>query len=492
MNYVSTRNKTIKITSSEAILQGLASDGGLFVPEDIPSAGLAEAELISMDQYELTSHVLSKLLDDLDIQAVSAAVENGYKGKFSSEDLTPVVGLGSDSVLELYHGPTSAFKDMALCILPHLIAASCRKNGVKKDILILTATSGDTGKAALAGFADAPQTKVMVFFPAGGVSDIQRLQMITQEGKNVCVCGINGNFDDAQRGVKNVFSNVKSENVELSSANSINIGRLAPQVAYYFKAYADLLRQKKIAWGDKINFVVPTGNFGNILAGYLAKRMGLPVGKLICASNKNDVLTEFISTGKYNRLRPFYQTASPSMDILVSSNLERLLYFASGCDDELVRQLMNDLNEKGSYKVSDELLATIKSDFLCGCASDEESLASIKKVWENFGYLMDPHTAVAYTVLEKIRESSDIPGHTVILSTASPYKFSGAMLEALGSSVPADGFESMEKLNDITKVPVPENLASLKDKKILHKDIINPDEIIPYVQRKAEEKIWVK
>ena len=492
MNYISTRNKHSKITASQAILQGLAPDGGLYVPDEIPSAQLDEDMLRSMDQYSLTAHVLKKLLPDLSFESVSKAVHDGYEKKFSSDDLTPLKALDKEYVLELYHGPTSAFKDMALCLLPRLIAASCAKNGIENDILILTATSGDTGKAALAGFADAPHTKVIVFYPEDGVSQVQKAQMVTQEGSNVCVCAVEGNFDDAQRGVKNVFASFKSNKVNLSSANSINVGRLAPQVAYYFKAYGDLLKQGKISFGDKVNFVVPTGNFGNILAGYIAKLMGLPAGKFICASNSNDVLTQFISTGVYDRRRPFYQTASPSMDILVSSNLERLLYFASGCNDELVATLMESLNKDGFYKVDDALLSSIQKDFLCGSATDAQCLDTIKKVWDESKYLIDPHTAVGFHVFWELLAAGKVEGPTVILSTASPYKFAPAMLQALGAEVPQSGFEAMDRLFDITGMPVPKNLASLRNKPVLHKDIVNPSDIVSYVERKAGEDKWVK
>ena len=492
MNYVSTRNKTIKITASEAILRGLAPDGGLFIPDEIPSCGLSENDLLTMDTYELTSHILKKLLPDLPGDKISKAVRDGYYGKFDTPDITPVKELDGMSVLELYHGPTSAFKDMALCLLPHLIAASCEKNGENGDVLILTATSGDTGKAALSGFADVPGTKVIVFYPADGVSKMQQLQMVTQEGSNVCVCAVKGNFDDAQRGVKRAFSEIKRDDIFLSSANSINVGRLAPQVAYYFKAYGNLLKTGRIKYGDKINFAVPTGNFGNILAGYIAKLMGLPIGKFICASNSNDVLTQFLSTGVYDRRRPFYQTASPSMDILVSSNLERLLYLESGGDDKLTAGLMDSLNEKGFYSVPDKLLTDIQEDFLCGCADDEQSYAAIRSAWEQNGYLIDPHTSVAFHVLNKLKAEGQISGETVVLSTASPYKFANSMLRALGINAPDDGFEALELLHSVTGVPVPENLSSLKNKPVLHRDVVLPDNITSYVEMKAGEKSWKK
>lgn len=489
MQYTSTRNNIVKITAAQAILRGLAPDGGLYVPEKIKSPDISEQQLLRLSQTELTARVLHALIDDLDLETLERAVKDGYRGKFENDDnLTPLVKCGKDYVLELYRGPTSAFKDMALCLLPRLIAASAEKCGAERDTMILTATSGDTGKAALAGFAGAPKTKVIVFYPDGGVSDIQRLQMVTQQGDNVCVCAVRGNFDDAQTGVKRAFGELKCDGFSLSSANSINIGRLAPQVAYYFKAYADLVKAGEIKYGDLINFVVPTGNFGNILAGYIAKKMGLPIGKFVCASNRNDVLTQFLSTGVYDKRRPFYLTASPSMDILVSSNLERLIYFASGGDTHLVASLMADLNEKGFYKVPGAVLSEIKNDFLCGSADDEECFKTIKKTFDENHYLIDPHTSVAFAVLTKVR--GNLTGKTVILSTASAYKFAPAMLKAFGIDSVSDGFAAMEKLNELTGVPIPKNLALLREMEILHKDIINPDEITEYVERKA--KSWEK
>lgn len=490
MQYLSTRSHAEKATSAEAILQGLAPDGGLYVPEMIPAAGLSDVELLSLDQYALTAHILKKLLPGLSAAAIDSAVWEGYSGKFETGDLTPTVPVAGAHVLELYHGPTSAFKDMALCLLPRLIAASCAACGVEEEVLVLTATSGDTGKAALAGFADAPHTRVMVFYPEGGVSEVQRAQMVTQEGKNVCVCAVRGNFDDAQRGVKEVFAQFKGKNVRLSSANSINIGRLAPQVAYYFKAYADLRRAGVAAPGAPVDFVVPTGNFGDILAGYIAKRMGLPVGTLVCASNENDVLTEFFETGVYDRRRAFHKTASPSMDILVSSNLERLLYFASGGDAALVAALMRELAETGVYRVPAELLARIQSEFACGKADDAAAFDAIRRTWTAEGYLMDPHTAVAWRVYEAYRASGRSTNPAVVLSTASPYKFAPAMLTALGLAVPESGFDAMEKLHGATGAPVPPALAALRQKPVLHRDVIEPGAMPAYVERKAGEARW--
>ncbi len=492
MQYLSTRSHDENATSAEAVLRGLAPDGGLYVPETIPAAGLTDAELLSLDQYALTAHILAKLLPDFPDGAVAAAVRDGYSGKFETEDLTPTVPVAGAHVLELYHGPTSAFKDMALCLLPRLVAAASEACGVKEDVLVLTATSGDTGKAALAGFADAPHTRVMVFYPEGGVSEVQRAQMVTQEGGNVCVCAVRGNFDDAQRGVKEVFAQFTGKSVRLSSANSINIGRLAPQVAYYFKAYADLRRTGVIEPGAPVDFIVPTGNFGDILAGYLAKRMGLPVGTLVCASNENDVLTEFLQTGVYDRRRVFHKTASPSMDILVSSNLERLLYFASDGDAALVASLMRQLAEDGVYRVPEPLFARIRSEFACGKADDAAAFDAIRRIFRSEGYLMDPHTAVAWRVYEDYRASGRSSNPAVVLSTASPYKFAPAMLEALELTVPESGFAAMEKLHDETGVPVPPALAALRQKPVLHRDVIDPSEMLAYVERKAGEAQWAR
>ena len=492
MQYLSTRSYETKATAAEAVLQGLAPDGGLYVPSSIPESGLSYDDILRLDQYALTAHILKKLLPDLPALAVEAAVREGYAGKFEGGDLTPTVPVGDAHVLELYHGPTSAFKDMALCLLPRLIAASCDFCGIKEDVLVLTATSGDTGKAALAGFADAPHTRVMVFYPEGGVSQVQRAQMVTQEGKNVCVCAVRGNFDDAQRGVKDVFARFTGKDVRLSSANSINIGRLAPQVAYYFKAYGDLCRSGRVKPGDAVDFVVPTGNFGNILAGYMAKRMGLPVGTLVCASNENDVLTQFLTTGVYDRKRAFHKTASPSMDILVSSNLERLLYFASDGDAALVKTLMEELAQKGSYRVPEGILKKIQGEFACGKADDAAAFDAIRRVWEGEKYLMDPHTAVAWRVYEDYRAAGRSKNAAVVLSTASPYKFAPAMLAALGIPVPENGFEAMEKLHKATGTAIPKGLAALREKAELHKDVIDPAHMLAYVERKAGERSWAE
>ena len=484
MMYVSTRNKNNRVPASVALLRGLAEDGGLYVPEEIPQVTFEKEKLLSMDYVTLTASILDKLLPDFGYETVYDCVSKGYEGKFDTE--TPVVlkHVGEMNFLELYHGPTSAFKDMALCLLPRFVTAANKLNGIEKETIILTATSGDTGKAALAGFADVPGTRVMVFFPDGGVSAVQRAQMVTQEGNNTCVCAIRGNFDDAQRGVKKAFIEVKGDKFNLSSANSINIGRLAPQVAYYYWAYARMVEDGRLEFGQPLNFTVPTGNFGDILAGWLAKRMGLPVGRLTCASNKNRILTDFLSTGVYDANRQFYLTASPSMDILVSSNLERLLFYASGMDDALTAKLMADLAEKRKFTATDAMMEFIRRDFDCGCCGDEESLELAADVWRSAGYLMDTHTAVAaYCAAEE---------PDVILSTASPYKFAPAILGALGQTVPEDGFDALDKLEEFTGVPAPAGLKGLREKTVRHKDVCEIDEVVSYTDARCRENSWAK
>ena len=474
MDYQSTRNKNLRASSTAAVLQGLASDGGLFVAG--APADFDWRAVLKLDTFAMAEAVLSALLPDF--EDMHGLVQRAYTGKFETDELTPLVQVGSRYVLELFRGPTSAFKDVALSMLPQLITAARRQEGVTDEILILTATSGDTGKAALAGFRDVPGTRIIVFYPDEGVSKVQKAQMVTQEGGNVCVCAVRGNFDDTQNGVKAIFSAGVPEGcgVRLSSANSINIGRLAPQVVYYFKAYAELLRAGRIPLGDRVDYVVPTGNFGDILAGYLAKRMGLPVGRLVCASNRNDVLTDFLRTGVYDRRRPFYKTLSPSMDILVSSNLERLLYFL--CENEAeVAGYMADLKEKGVYTVSPALLEKLHEHFGWGCCDDEGTKAAIGRVWREHGYLMDTHTAVAWSVAEGYE--SDAP--VVVLSTASPYKFPAAVLSAIGGDADGDEFDVMDRLHAMTGVPIPKALAALRQKPVLHRDVISREEMQAYV-----------
>ena len=478
MLYHSTRSEAHFVDSAEAVLEGLAPDGGLYMPESIPAFDWQAC--LRGSSTEMSAKILAALLPD--IPDMDTLVRRAYQGKFETEDLTPTVSVGGYSVLELFRGPTSAFKDVALSMLPQLLTAAKAVKGMEKDILILTATSGDTGKAALEGFRDVPGVRICVFYPDGGVSQVQRAQMVTQEGGNVRVCAIRGNFDDAQTGVKNVFAACKGKELHgavLSSANSINIGRLAPQVVYYFRAYADLVQTGRIRVGEKVHFVVPTGNFGDILAGYFAKRMGLPVGRLVCASNANDVLTEFISTGVYDRRRPFYKTTSPSMDILVSSNLERLLYLLSEGDCGYVAGLMEQLNREGHYQVSPRLLERLQAEFDCACCDDAGAAEVIRRLWQEQHYLCDPHTAVAWSAAEQVRLEDGAP--VVVLSTASPYKFPAAVLGALEGGCDGDEFAMMERLHRLTGTEVPRNLAGLQGRTVRHRDVIDKEQMLDYV-----------
>ncbi|MBQ3000743.1 MAG: threonine synthase [Oscillospiraceae bacterium] len=484
MLYHSTRGKQHCVDSARAVLEGLAPDGGLFVPEEIPYINVDAC--LCENTMEMAKCIISAMLPE--IEEMSVLVEKAYRGKFQTEELTPTVKAGDFTVLELFRGPTSAFKDVALCMLPQLLTKARMQKGMTDEVLILTATSGDTGKAALAGFADVPGVGICVFYPDGGVSAVQRAQMVTQEGSNVAVCAVRGNFDDAQTGVKNLFAaavggKLPGDSRSLSTANSINIGRLAPQITYYFKAYSDLLRRGEIKMGDKVNFSVPTGNFGDILAGYLAKRLGLPVGTLICASNANNVLTDFIRTGTYDRRRPLHKTISPSMDILVSSNLERLLYFMSG-DTDMVAALMQKLNTEGYYQVPAQLLTKIQAEFWAGCCDDKKASATIRSAWETTGYLCDPHTAAGWAVAEEYREATGDMRPMVVLSTASPYKFPGAVLSALTEPESPDEFKQMTQLSALTGVPVPENLSGLQEKVERHTDVIEKTEMLSYVKEK--------
>ena len=459
MIYQSTRNDSLQASSAQAILDGMARDGGLYSPASLDGLAFDWRSLLPLSTQEMATKILTVLLPSFSEAEMAALVRQAYAGKFETEELTPTVSVGNDTLLELFRGPTSAFKDVALSMLPLLMTAAREKCGVDDDILILTATSGDTGKAAMEGFRNVPGTRILVFYPHGGVSPVQQAQMATQDGDNVCVCAVRGNFDDAQTGVKNIFAAVEQEEllagkgVRLSSANSINIGRLAPQVVYYFKAYADLVRAGRIAPGEGVDFVVPTGNFGDILAGYFAKALGLPVGKLVCASNANHILTDFLRTGVYDRNRPFYKTISPSMDILVSSNLERLLFLLSR-DADLV-------------------------------ARHEGAKRAIGTVWRQYGYLMDTHTAVAYDAAQQYKAACPDHRPVVILSTASPYKFPAAVLEALGEALGPDEFAAMERLAAVTKVPMPKNLQGLRERLVRHRDVIEPGEMLSYVLDKA-------
>ena len=476
MNYTSTRDNSVKTSAASAIASGISPDGGLYVPETIPEFSYEELLTAAKSDYrERAVSVLGKYLTDFTEQELRECVDGAYTGKFGGEEVAPVVDIAENRfVLELWHGPTCAFKDMALQLLPHLLTRSVRKTCDGKEIVILVATSGDTGKAALEGFKDVPGTKIIVFYPVEGVSAIQKTQMVTQEGENVGVCAIKGNFDDAQTGVKKIFTDpeiaaeLAKHNMAFSSANSINWGRLAPQIVYYISAYADLMNKGVIKnKGDKVNVVVPTGNFGNILAAYYARKMGLPIGRLICASNANNVLTDFIRTGVYDRNRPFHTTISPSMDILISSNLERLIYDLSGCDSARVKGWMESLAATGRYEVDDDVKAKISELFWAGCCNDEQTQATIREIFESRQYLADTHTAVALNVYEQyVKEfGSEVP--TIIASTASPYKFAPAVLGAISKEkISDDEFDMLSSLNGVSGVETPAPLAGLRGKKV--------------------------
>ena len=488
MNYQSTRNHRLQASSAAAVLEGIAADGGLYIRDDLSTMNFDWKGLHGEDSLTMSARILSALLPD--IPDMETLVKQGYEGKFETDELTPLAQVGDRYVLELFRGPTSAFKDVALSLLPRLITSAKTVCGVDDEIVILTATSGDTGKAALEGFHNVPGTRIIVFYPHGGVSTVQQAQMATQEGSNVCVCAVRGNFDDAQTGVKNIFAACQDKDlhgVRLSSANSINIGRLAPQVMYYFRAYADLVKAGRIRVGDTVHYVVPTGNFGDILAGYFAKLMGLPVGKLVCASNANDVLTEFLSTGVYDKRRPFHKTTSPSMDILVSSNLERMLYLLSDGDDAYVAGLMRQLRDEGRYQVTDKMLARLHEIFSCACCDDAQAAEVMGRVWREHGYVCDPHTAVAWHAADAFMEQAD-GAPVVVLSTASPYKFPAAVLSALGEEPGDDEFAMMDKLSALTGTPIPKNLATLREKQVRHKDVIDKDAMLDYVLGKIQSK----
>lgn len=487
MLYTSTRDKSIRVTSSEAITRGISAEGGLFVPEQIPSLSKEDIErLAKLDYRGRAKEVLKLYLTDFTEEEIASCVDGAYAdGKFSSSETAPLVGLSDGTqILELWRGPTCAFKDMALQLLPYLLTVSAGKTANGKQIVILVATSGDTGKAALEGFKDVPNTKIMVFYPSDGVSPMQKLQMATQEGENVAVCAIEGNFDDAQSGVKKIFTDpavaakLAEKNMMFSSANSINWGRLVPQVVYYVSAYCDLLAKGKIVNGDMINVTVPTGNFGNILAAYYAKMMGIPIKTLICASNKNKVLTDFIETGVYDRRRDFYCTSSPSMDILISSNLERLLFLMSGMDDKKTAQWMKELSENGVYDIGSEMLGKIKELFCGGFCDEQETRSLISEVYERDNYLCDTHTAVGVKVYCNYKEATGDDTLTVVASTASPYKFSKSVLAAIAPDEKLDDeFDMVEKLHEITGFECPEQLLSLRNKSVRFKDCCKRDEM---------------
>ena len=472
--YKSTRDAEKTVTASQAILKGLADDGGLFVPVLIPKLPVSLGELKEMTYQEIAYTVMKEFLTDFTEEELKSCIAKAYDSKFDTEEIAPLAKVEDAYYLELFHGATIAFKDMALSILPHLLTTSAKKNQVKNEIVILTATSGDTGKAALAGFADVEGTKIIVFYPKNGVSRVQELQMVTQKGDNTSVVAIHGNFDNAQSGVKAMFENKELEKelneagYQFSSANSINIGRLVPQVVYYVYAYAKLLQNEEIAEDEEINVVVPTGNFGNILAAYYAKNMGIPIDKLICASNDNKVLYDFFRTGTYDRNREFVLTTSPSMDILISSNLERLIYKISGEDARKDTDLMTELKTKGSYAITGEMKANL-ADFAAGYATEEQVAKTIHDIYEDTGYVMDTHTAVAATVYKAYREDSKDDRKTVIASTASPYKFAGSVMSAIDPKYKGqDDFKLIEELQKVSGTELPNAIKEIMNAEIRH------------------------
>lgn len=491
MNYASTRNSSLKVTSAHAIVKGLSDEGGLYVPESVPV--LSEEKILGLcgKRYvDRAFDVFSEFLTDFTAEELRHCVESAYNTKnFDTDNIAEIAKLKDGKyILELWHGPTCAFKDMALQILPYLLTTSAKKEVDRKQIAILVATSGDTGKAALEGFKDVAGTSISVFYPEDGVSPMQKRQMITQEGSNVSVCAVVGNFDDCQNGVKAIFTDKEIEeklakkNILLSSANSINWGRLAPQIVYYISTYAQLVADKEINFGDKVNIVVPTGNFGNILAAYYAKLMGIPVNKLICASNSNNVLTDFINTGVYDRNRKFYTTISPSMDILISSNLERLLYHLTGCDDKLINDWFGALKTSGRYEVNGDVKKQLSELFYAGCCSDEETKAQIHKTFTEEHYLLDTHSAVAVKVYEDYRAQTNDNTKTIIASTANPYKFGRAVYEAVGGSDDTDDeFELITRLEKETGTKMPAPLAATKNKAVRFDQTVEKQKMGDYV-----------
>ncbi len=482
MQYQSTRGSENYKSGAAAIIQGIAEDKGLYVPEQIPALPFKPEEMVGKSYREIAYKIIGAFFDDYTEEELKACIDRAYDSKFEAEDIVPVVKAGNAHFLELYHGKTAAFKDMALSILPYLMTTALRKEGVTDKICILTATSGDTGKAALEGFADVEGTEIVVFFPNHGVSQVQERQMVSQEGANTHVFAINGNFDDAQTGVKKIFNDdeyakkLKDLGIRLSSANSINIGRLVPQVAYYVYGYIKLMEQGVIKAGEPVNIVVPTGNFGNILAAYFAMQMGIPVRRFICASNENKVLTDFINTGVYDIRRDFYSTNSPSMDILISSNLERLLYILNGRDGANIRDLMSKLDEEKVYEVSAQVKDAMQV-FYGGFCSEDETMATIGKLYKENNYLMDTHTAVAYKVYQDYVAETGDETPTLIASTASAYKFAESVAKSIGLEPCSDGFAYMRELNKATGVKVPKGLNNLEDKTVLHSGVLDTDQL---------------
>ncbi len=489
MIYESTRSDLKTISSSEAILKGIAEDGGLYVPSNIPKITKSLNDLADMSYKDLALYIMKSYFTDFEEQTLIECINNAYNDKFDTPQIAPLVSKNNLHFLELYHGPTLAFKDMALTLLPHIMKAAAHKSQFDKEIVILTATSGDTGKAALEGFSKVEGTKIIVFFPQNGVSDIQKRQMLTQEGENTLVVGIEGNFDDTQNGVKYIFNDAKftqslnQKGYMFSSANSINVGRLVPQIVYYFYAYLTMLREGRLTEGQVINAAVPTGNFGNILAAYYAKRMGLPIKKLICASNENNVLYDFLNTGIYDRRRKLKLTSSPSMDILISSNLERLLYEISGRDKSIIVSLMEKLNKDGIYEIP-EYMKNRLEDFYGGYALEKEALDSISKVYSSCNYLMDTHTAVAYSVWEKYKAETGDDTQTLIVSTASPFKFGSSVCSALGIDIGnLDEFSILERLSAKTNIEIPKAIQTLRHKSIIHSSVCEKEQMKSVIEK---------
>ena len=481
--YQSTRSNSDKVSASVAILKGLSDDGGLFVPTVIPKLDKTMEELSGLSYKEVAYEVMKLFFTDFTKEELISCIEKAYDEKFDTEEIAPLVYADGAYYLELFHGPTIAFKDMALSILPHLLTTSARKNQVQEDIVILTATSGDTGKAALAGFADVEGTKIIVFYPKDGVSVVQEKQMVTQAGDNTYVVAIHGNFDDAQNGVKQIFNDgelkdkLKEKGYVFSSANSINIGRLVPQIVYYVYSYANLYKNEEVQKGEEINIAVPTGNFGNILAAYYAKEMGVPVSKLICASNDNKVLYDFFTSGTYDRNREFILTTSPSMDILVSSNLERLLYEACDKDDKLTKECMDSLSKVGNYQITEKMKEKLK-DFVSGYATEEETAHTIKKIYEETGYVIDTHTAVAASVYTDYKKKNQDDTKTIIASTASPYKFTKSVMSALDNKyAEQDELKLAEELSKVADTKVPTAIEEIKTAPVLHTRVCDKDEM---------------
>ncbi|MBQ6787578.1 MAG: threonine synthase [Lachnospiraceae bacterium] len=487
--YRSTRSKNETVKASQAILKGLADDGGLFVPESVPTLDKTLEELSNMTYQETAYEVMKLFLTDFTEEELKDCINKAYDSKFDTEVIAPLVEADGAYYLELFHGATIAFKDMALSILPHLLITSAKKNHVKNEIVILTATSGDTGKAALAGFADVEGTRIIVFYPKNGVSPIQEKQMVTQKGDNTFVVGITGNFDDAQTGVKQLFGDkelaaqMDEAGFQFSSANSINIGRLVPQIVYYVYSYAQLLKEGKVEKGEKINVVVPTGNFGNILAAYFAKNMGIPIAKLICASNENKVLYDFFETGIYDRNREFVLTSSPSMDILISSNLERLIYLTAGCDAEKNAAFMKSLSRDGKYEITADMKANME-DFYGNYASEQETAETIKNLYDKTGYVIDTHTAVAATVLHKYQEATKDDAKVVVASTASPFKFTRSVMNAIDMKYDSmTDFELVDELSKLANVDVPKAIDEIRTAPVLHDTVCDKEDMKSVVMK---------